>query len=119
MPKPKILIVDDEERIRFAVRDFFELQDYDVVVARRDDALDIAVGPVIDQRVVGAPEQIGRRQRRHLRRFGERDDHRRHVVEGREAVADEQDPSRSRSEVNRLDRRGLARGRDASRRYEN
>ena len=33
MPKPKILIVDDEERIRFAVRDFFELQDYDVVEA--------------------------------------------------------------------------------------
>ncbi|HEX9394564.1 MAG TPA: sigma-54 dependent transcriptional regulator [Gemmatimonadales bacterium] len=33
MPKPKILIVDDEERIRFAVRDFFELQDYDIVEA--------------------------------------------------------------------------------------
>jgi len=33
VPKPKILIVDDEERIRFAVRDFFELQDYDIVEA--------------------------------------------------------------------------------------
>jgi len=33
VPNPKILIVDDEERIRFAVRDFFELQDYDVVEA--------------------------------------------------------------------------------------
>ncbi len=33
MTKPKILIVDDEERIRFAVRDFLELQDYDVVEA--------------------------------------------------------------------------------------
>ena len=33
MTKPKILIVDDEERIRFAVRDFLELQDYEVVEA--------------------------------------------------------------------------------------
>ena len=33
MFKPKILIVDDEERIRFAVRDFLELQDYEVVEA--------------------------------------------------------------------------------------
>ncbi|MGH7703684.1 MAG: sigma-54-dependent transcriptional regulator [Gemmatimonadales bacterium] len=33
MPKPKILIVDDEERVRFAIRDFLELQDYDVVEA--------------------------------------------------------------------------------------
>ncbi len=33
MFKPKILMVDDEERIRFAVRDFLELQDYDVVEA--------------------------------------------------------------------------------------
>jgi len=31
--KSKILIVDDEERIRFAVHDFFELQDYEVVEA--------------------------------------------------------------------------------------
>src|SRR6476646_3306756 len=33
MSKPKILIVDDEERIRFAVRDFLELQDFDVLEA--------------------------------------------------------------------------------------
>jgi DNA-binding NtrC family response regulator len=33
VPKPKILIVDDEERIRFAVRDFLELQDYEVLEA--------------------------------------------------------------------------------------
>ena len=33
MTKPKILIVDDEDRIRFAVRDFLELQDYEVVEA--------------------------------------------------------------------------------------
>jgi DNA-binding NtrC family response regulator len=31
--KPKILIVDDEERIRFAVRDFLELQDFEIVEA--------------------------------------------------------------------------------------
>jgi DNA-binding NtrC family response regulator len=33
VPRPKILIVDDEERIRFAVRDFLELQDYEVLEA--------------------------------------------------------------------------------------
>lgn len=33
MSKLKILVVDDEERIRFALRDFLELQDYDVVEA--------------------------------------------------------------------------------------
>ena len=33
LSKPTILIVDDEERIRFAVRDFLELQDYQVVEA--------------------------------------------------------------------------------------
>jgi DNA-binding NtrC family response regulator len=33
MSKPKILIVDDEERIRFAVRDFLELQDFEILEA--------------------------------------------------------------------------------------
>ena len=33
MSNQRVLIVDDEERIRFAVRDFLELQDYDVVEA--------------------------------------------------------------------------------------
>ena len=33
MSNPRILIVDDEERIRFAVRDFLELQDYEIVEA--------------------------------------------------------------------------------------
>ena len=33
MSKTTILIVDDEERIRFAVRDFLELQDYTIVEA--------------------------------------------------------------------------------------
>ena len=33
MSRPKVLILDDEERIRFAVRDFLDLQGFDVVEA--------------------------------------------------------------------------------------
>ncbi len=43
MFKPKVLIVDDEERIRFAVRDFLELQDYEVVEADTLAAAEAAV----------------------------------------------------------------------------
>ena len=43
MFKSKILIVDDEERIRFAVRDFLELQDHEVVEAESSAAAETAV----------------------------------------------------------------------------